>query len=265
MAAAIFKTMPLPTAGKTFSGNAVLVDGPQDQQTIKLDQRWNQKWTTTGMYAHQHTREPGSAFFGEFQTIPGDPGSSLLLRTINFASVNNIWVPNNTTVVAIRYGYNRFFDNGTNYPEFDAATLGFPAGYVNALAYNTFPAMLVSGYGGATTIGNNGPSVVTHQSQVVNTTISRIAGHHTIKVGADYRRIGIENIANGPAAGTFSFTQGFTQGPNPNTASTAAGDATRVSFSGTRRAEAFKWRTRATSTSITTRATCRTTSASARR
>ena len=225
VAAAMIKTMPLPTAGKTFNGNAVLVDGPQDQQTIKMDHRWNDKLTTTGMYAHQHTREPGSAFFGEFQTVPGDPGSSLLLRTINFASVNNIWLPNNTTVVAIRYGYNRFFDNGTNFPAFDAASLGFPASYVNGLAFNTFPAIVVSGYGGATTMGNNGPSVVTHESQVVNTTISKIAGHHTVKVGADYRRIGIKNIAYGPAAGTFNFTQTFTQGPNPNTASTAAGDA----------------------------------------
>ena len=224
VAAAIIKTMPLPTAGKTFGGNAVLVDGPQNQQTIKIDQRWNDKWTTTGMYAHQHTREPGSAFFGEFQTVAGDPGSSLLLRTINFAAVNNIWVPNNTTVVAIRYGYNRFFDNGTNFPAFDAASLGLPSSYVSAIAFNTFPAIVITGYGGATTMGNNGPSVVTHASQVVNTTISKIAGHHTVKLGGDYRRIGIENISYGPAAGTFSFGQAFTQGPNPNTANTAAGD-----------------------------------------
>jgi hypothetical protein len=225
IAAAMLKTMPLPTAGKTFGGNAVLVDGPQNQQTIKIDQRWNDKWTTTGMYARQHTREPGSSYFGEFQTVAGDPGSSLLLRTINFGAVNNIWVPNNSTVVAIRFGYNRFFDNGTNYPSFDAASLGFPASYTGALAFNTFPAIVVNGYGGATTMGNNGPSVNTHVSQVVNTTISKVAGHHTMKLGGDYRRIGIDNITYGPSAGTFTFTQGFTQGPNPNTASSSAGDA----------------------------------------
>jgi hypothetical protein len=225
IAANMLKTMPLPTAGKTFGGNAVLVDGPQNQQTVKIDQRWSDKWTTTGMYAHQHTREPGSSYFGEFQTVAGDPGSSLLLRTINFGAVNNIWVPNNTTVVAIRYGYNRFFDNGGNYPEFSSASLGFPSNYVSSLAFNTFPAIVVTGYGGATTMGNNGPSVNTHVSQVLNTTISKIAGHHTMKIGGDYRRIGIENITYGPAAGTFSFTQGFTQGPNPNTASALAGDA----------------------------------------
>ena len=47
------------------------------------------------MYAHQNTREPGSAFFGEFGTVPGDPGASLLLRTVNFFALNNIFVPNN--------------------------------------------------------------------------------------------------------------------------------------------------------------------------
>ncbi len=225
VAAEVLKTMPMPTAGKTFGGNATLIDGPQDQETVKLDQRWSDKWTTTGMYAHQHTREPGSSYFGEFQTVAGDPGSSLLLRTINFGAINNIWVPNNTTVITVRYGYNRFFDNATNYPSFDASSLGLPSSYTSALAFNTYPAIAITGYGGATTMGNNGPTVNTHVSQVVNTTISRVQGHHTMKLGGDYRRIGIDNITYGPSAGTFTFTQGFTQGPNPNSGSTTAGDA----------------------------------------
>lgn len=224
VAAAMLKTMPLPTRGTAFNGNATLIDGPQDQQTIKIDQRWNNVWTTTGMYAHQHTREPGTSYFGESFTVPGDPGSSLLLRSIYFAALNNIFVLNNTTVLTVRYGYNRFNDY-SSFPTFDAATLGFPASYAKSLTENTFPSVLVSGYGGATTMGNNGPTSNIHESQVANATLSKFAGHHTLKAGGEFRKISLNNITNGPSAGTFSFSSAFTQGPNPNTASSTAGDA----------------------------------------
>ena len=32
--------MPLPTSGKSFNGQATLDDGPQNQETLKIDQRW---------------------------------------------------------------------------------------------------------------------------------------------------------------------------------------------------------------------------------
>lgn len=228
VAANILRTLPTIASGKSFTGNATLVDGPQNQQTIKVDQRWTSAFTTTAMYARQKTREPGSAYFGEFNSVAGDPGSSLLLRTIDFAAINNIWVPNNTTALAVRFGYNRFFDNGGNYPEFNASTLGLPASFINALTFNTFPNVTITGYGpsaGGSFMGNNGPTVTTHSSRVVNATLSKFAGHHTFKFGGDYRRIGIENVAYGAAAGAFTFNQAFTQGPNPNTANSAAGDA----------------------------------------
>jgi hypothetical protein len=224
VAAAMLKTMPLPTSSTTFNGVATLVDGPQNQQTIKIDQRWTDKWTTTGMYAHQKTREAGSSYFGASGEVAGDPGNSMLLRSIYFAAVNNIFVPNNTTVLAVRYGYNRFNDY-SSFPDFNATSLGLPASYVNSLAGNTFPIAIVTGYGGATTMGNNGPTSNIHESQVVNATLSKLIGHHTLKFGGDVRRISLDNLTSGPSAGTFSFSSAFTQGPNPNTASATSGDA----------------------------------------
>ena len=41
--------------GPLVQRSASLDDGPQDQETVKIDQRWDSRWTTTGMYAHQHT------------------------------------------------------------------------------------------------------------------------------------------------------------------------------------------------------------------
>ena len=114
-------------SGRSFTGSAILDDGPQDQETLKIDHRWSDRWTTTGMYGHQYTKEPGSAFWGPHGTIPADPSGTTLFRTVHFFSTNQIIVPNNTTAIAIRYGYNRFDNDGTNFAGgFDASTLGYP-------------------------------------------------------------------------------------------------------------------------------------------
>ena len=210
VARAMLGPMPLPGDGKSFNGQASLDDGPQDQETLKVDQRWTERWTTTGMYAHQHTKEPGSAFFGPHGTIPGDPSASLLFRTVNLLALNNIFIPDANTAIAVRYGINQFQDFGSNYPEFDAATLGFPSSLVDAMTFNTFPQAAITGYGGTTTLGNGGPSRTTHLTQTANASVSRLMGSHTLKIGAEYRRIGADTRAYSTSAGNYSFTQAYT-------------------------------------------------------
>ena len=221
IALAMLADMPLPTSGRSFTGSATLDDGPQDQETVKVDHRWSDKWTTTGMYGHQHTKEPGSAFWGPHGTIPADPSGTTLFRTVNFFSTNQVIVPNNTTAIALRYGYNRFLNDGTNYAGgFDASSLGYPTSYSSVLAPNAFPSITLTGY---SNIGHGGRSLTTYVGQTANATLSKFLGKHSMKFGADYRRIEAGTVP--PSNGSFGFTQAFTQGPNPNTASTAAGDA----------------------------------------
>jgi hypothetical protein len=227
IARAMLANMPMPTSGRLFNGQATLDDGPQTQATLKVDHRWSSSMTTTGMYSRQHTREPGSAFWGPHGTVAGDPGGGKNNRLVNFGSVNNIWIPDNRTTVALRYGYNHFLDNGGYFLDFDAASLGFPASYTSVLPYNTYPNISLTGYGTGTgtTIGNNGLSLGTHISQTTNATVTRLAGSHSLKVGADYRALQAKALVYGASAGQFTFNQAFTQGPTPTTASAAAGDA----------------------------------------
>jgi hypothetical protein len=210
VAKAMIAAMPVPRSGNAFNGQAALDDGPQNQETLKVDQRWTDRWTTTGMYARQHTREPGSAFYGTFGSVPGDPGASLLFRTVDFIALNNIFVPNSSTAIAVRYGYSRFKDFGGNYPTADAAALGFPSSLVNAMTFNTFPQVSITGYGGTNAFGNSGPSRTTHVTQTANASVSRLEGSHTVKFGGEYRRIGADVMAFSSSAGTYSFTQSFT-------------------------------------------------------
>jgi hypothetical protein len=222
IALAMLRPMPTPESGKSLNGQATLDDGPQNQETLKIDQRWTDRWTTSGMYAHQYTREPGSAFYGPHGSVPGDPGASLLFRTVDFFAVNNIFVPDANTAIAVRYGYNRFKDFGGNYPAFDAGSLGFPSGFVDAMTFNTFPNVSITGYNG---LGNNGPNRTTHETQTSNASVSRLMGSHTLKFGAEYRRIGASVESFSSSAGTYSFTQAFTA-PAP----TASGGDAFASF-----------------------------------
>ncbi len=226
VARAMMNAMPLPTSGRLLNGQATLDDGPQNQETVKVDQRWTERWTTTGMYAHQYTKEPGSAFYGPHGSVPGDPQASMLFRTVDFLAVNNIFVPNASTAIAVRYGFNRFKDFGGNFPEFDAGTLGLPASLVSAMTFNTFPQASINGYNvGTNALGNGGPNRTTHKTQTANLSISHLMGSHTLKFGAEYRRLGADVMSFSTSAGTYTFTQAYTA-PTP----TAAGGDAVASF-----------------------------------
>jgi hypothetical protein len=221
IARAMLAQMPTPQSGRSFTGSAILDDGPQDQETLKIDHRWSDKWSTSGMYGHQYTKEPGSAFWGDHGTIPADPGGTTLFRTVNFFSTNQIIVPNNTTAIAVRYGYNRFHNDGTNYAgSFAASSLGYPDAFTSVLSEGAFPSITMNGY---SNVGHGGQNITTYVGQTANATVSKFMGKHSIKFGADYRRIEAQTIP--PNNGSFGFNQAFTQGPNPNSASSVAGDS----------------------------------------
>lgn len=221
IARAMLAYMPVPTSGRAFNAQAVLDDGPQDQETLKIDHRWSESWTTSSTYGRQRTKEPGSAFWGAHGEVPGDPGSSILQRGVHFAALNNVFIPNDSTVIAARYGYNWFRDNANNFPPFDARTLGFSNAYVSALTFNTFPLVSLSGYA---SLGNTAPDITDHISQTANVNVSKFVRNHSLKLGVDYRRIEARTTTYGAAAGFFTFNEGFTQGPSPNTAGTVSGD-----------------------------------------
>src|SRR5688500_7869469 len=213
--------MPTPQSGRAFTGSASLDDGPQDQETLKVDHRWSGSWTTTAMYGHQYTREPGSAFWGSHGTIPADPGGTTLFRTVHFFSTNQVIVPNNTTAIAVRYGYNRFDNDGSNYPgSFAASSLGYPSNFTSVLADGAFPSISMNGYSG---IGHGGRSITNHVGQPRSASVSRFMAKRSVPFGAADRRIEAQTIP--PNNGTSGFSQAFTQGPNPNTASSVAGDS----------------------------------------
>ena len=84
-----------------------------------------------------------------------------------------------------------------------------------------------------------------------NGTLSKLTGSHSLKVGGDYRIIGVKSLNYGASTGTYTFTGGF------------SGNALADMLLGYPQAAAASRSTRSsTATSTTPPATCRTTGAS---
>jgi hypothetical protein len=223
VARAAMTYLPSPTTGNSRPAVAELIDRA-NQATVKLDHRINEQLNISGMYAWYDSEEPESRFYGKtLGENPGDPGEGLLLRTVHAAIVNSLWMPNQTTVWNFRYGFTQFIDDDVP-NAFDPATLNFAPSYLALIPYQKFPSLNVQGYGSVNfdTLGDRSPQDTTYYSHNLNANMSRFFGSHTIKLGAEYRVIGMKLTAFGQPSGNFDFTPAFTRGPNPLTGGTNA-------------------------------------------
>ena len=84
-----------------------------------------------------------------------------------------------------------------------------------------FPAIGASNY---VSLGGNDHRYNAFMSYPALVSLTKTSSRHTLKTGVDARMIRV-NVWEARAAGTFNFSAGMTQGPNPNTASTTAGNA----------------------------------------
>jgi hypothetical protein len=151
------------------------------------------------------------------------------------AGINDSWTARPTTVVTFRLGFSRLHDFAQPYGQgFDITQLGFPAGYAKAQTAPQFPQINVTGMVTPSPLGF-GTSAL---GAVDDTTFSNrqnaysgqsdatiIRGRHIIKFGADTRVYRVDGTRATNGAGTFSFTPGFTQGPNPTVAGPTSGNA----------------------------------------
>lgn len=134
------------------------------------------------------------------------------------AALDDVYTFNPTTVLNVRYGYNRFIRvDGYNPANkgFDLTSLGFPAAYNNAIPVDrrTFPRIDLTGYQG--TGFNTEPRPIDTHSFVA--TLNKTWGDHALKGGAEYR-IYRENsiITVNDVTGRFIFDNTYTKGPLDN-------------------------------------------------
>jgi hypothetical protein len=182
-----------------------------EQYVIKGEHKLSNTVSLTGLYLYQNTDEGWEHFWEELNPF-ADPGHGAEVRRVHVVALNNIIVPNDTTVVSLRYGWTRFDDNQEPYSGFDIARLGFPSSYVDQVMFEKFPSGTVEGYPNARGFfGNRAVSRNRYKSWAANGSVSKLVGRQTIKYGADFRQIGVDALSIGNSSGSFNFTKAWTQ------------------------------------------------------
>lgn len=133
-------------------------------------------------------------------------------------ALDHVYVLSPSTVMNVRYGYDRFIRGTDSNPAnhgFDLASVGFPSSYASLIPddIRRFPRINITGYQG-TAIGGESRPNDTHSFAA---TLSRTAGGHSLKSGLEMRRYGETStfFANNQT-GQFDFDATWTRGPLDN-------------------------------------------------
>src|SRR5207245_2952207 len=156
VAAAMLKYLPQPDIdrdnGTTNYNRTSLINNNFEREfTIKGEHKFNDKVSLTGFFLYNATDEPCANYFGTAdQTDPNrfaDPLDYLLVRRPKVLALNNTWVLNDSSVMALRFGMTRFPDNNTLSINFDPSTLGFSQTFLNQITVQKFPQVRIrNGY-----------------------------------------------------------------------------------------------------------------------
>ena len=232
VAAAIAGYLPLPDVDldngtNNYTRTAEINNKFQQEYTFKAEHKFNDSVSLTGFYLYNRTDEPDADYFEvglNGATRFADPNDYLLKRRPQILALNNTWVLSNDSVLALRYGWTRFVDNNTMTIDFDPAALGFSQTFLDQVDQTggpKFPNGSITGYSG---FGAITPSFRTYKSWNANASYSKLVGRHTLKFGADYRKIGVYLLNPGDSSGRFQFDKEFTSATGLNNSSTTDGN-----------------------------------------
>jgi hypothetical protein len=134
------------------------------------------------------------------------------------AVFDHVWTLNPTTVMNVRYGYDRFLRGNQGNPGnfgMDVTTLGFPSRFNDLTPSNIrkFPRFDIAGYQGTGVAGEDRFT----ENQTAMGVVTKTRGAHSIRTGAEFRRYREKSVfsANN-MTGQFNFGTTWTRGPLDN-------------------------------------------------
>ena len=168
-----------------------------DMWTIKGEHKFTDNWSLSGLYVYNRTIEEGRGPFAE--GLSWLDGSNYLVRHPKVFVLNNTNILNNTTVLSLRYGFTSFPDGrycvggapGQGCFEDGLASLGFSQTFLNSVddtAANLFPLINFQNF---TNVGQslNTAPIDWGGPYAVNAALTKLAGRHSLKFGADLREL----------------------------------------------------------------------------
>jgi hypothetical protein len=207
---AIASYYPAPTSTPAYYGANDLslsssIKARAVQYTAKIDEDFTSWWRSSLSYLRYYSLEPGDTWFNS----PSTQSGWRLLRRVDATQLNNLFTINPTTVVAVRYGFNRFpnFDYNSS-QGFNVGVLGMSPAYAGSISPTIaeFPQINMSTIYG---LGDSGDwDYYDEASHNFSVSVDKFIGKHSIKAGFDYRRLATSGSGINCTTGCYSFNTG---------------------------------------------------------
>lgn len=175
----------------------------------------NDQWGLRGDYNMSDKQRVFARFTRwNWHSLPTDPmrvgGGNTLDIVTDQAVVADTYTLSPTTILDVRLAYLRNFYlslgrlNGTDY-----TTIGWPAFLNNQISPRQLPAMVITGL---TNSASNGQFIeAVTDSELISGSLTKILGRHTIKTGAEFRRLpNSYGQTGGSGNNQLTFTTAFT-------------------------------------------------------
>ena len=222
----ILKYYPSPNlpglAANLFLQSATPIN--KDTQTVRIDYNLSATRRIAGRYTYDNLDWQFANFFNNIADVDGR--AILIPRKSAFLSYTDSISP--TVLFDARVGFNHQVE-GYNTPSqgFDITQLGMPASLLaqsqqapTATKQGTFPRVSVSDL---TTFGGTNASANHTNTGSASATLTKIHGEQTWKFGYEFRLYQRNEFGLNYPVGSYTFNRQFTQGPNPDVASTTSG------------------------------------------
>jgi hypothetical protein len=204
---AIANLFPIPSSAPAYYGatdltQASTIKARAVQYTAKVDQDFTSKWRASLSYLRYYSLEPGDTWFNSPSTTDG----WRLLRRVDATQLNNLFTINPTTVLAVRYGFNRFpnFDYNSS-QGFNVGSLGFNPAFANSVSgpASEFPLIALTSFHN---LGDSGDwAYYDEASRNFSVSVDKFMGRHSIKAGFDYRRLATSGSGITCTTGCYTF------------------------------------------------------------
>lgn len=211
--------LPKPTSAATAATGANNFQQPglkeraiYGSHTIRIDHVLNDKHRIFGRTSWYDRDSDYNNYYNNLVT------GSLFQFISRQGVVDHVWTMNSTTVLNLRYGYNRFIRVDNTNPEnhgFDLASLGFPSSYANLIdkSIRRFPRFNIDGYQGT----GFGADFRPNDSHNIVAVLNKSLGAHSLKAGTEFRSYRENSFFySNNQSGEFTFNNTYTKGPLDN-------------------------------------------------
>jgi hypothetical protein len=207
---AIASFYPTPTSTPAYYGANDLslsssIKARAVQYTAKIDEDFTSWWRASLSYLRYYSLEPGDTWFNS----PATQSGWRLLRRVDTTQLNNLFTINPTTVLAVRYGFNRFpnFDYNSS-QGFNVSALGMSA-QTSALFNGPAAEFPQVGMSSIQSLGDSGDwDYYDEASHNFSASVDKFIGRHSIKAGFDYRLLATAGAGISCPTGCYTFNSG---------------------------------------------------------